>query len=72
MYNANIIISLKDSNWDDDWGETGPQLMEVLSLYTYDLINVTTYITFILPILQNYYFSNHQMYDWTSNKINHD
>ena len=39
-------------------------------LNTYDLINVTSYITCILPILQDYCSFHYQTCDWTAGKIN--
>ena len=54
------------------WGDTGPHLMEILTLNTQDFINVTSYIICILPILQDYYFLYYQMCDGASSKINDD
>ena len=44
--------------------------MEVFSLNTYDLIDVTSYITCILPNSQDYCFLHGQMHDWSSDKMN--
>ena len=68
MYNVNISFPLKiligaEQTGQTTWGDTGPHLIGALSLLTYDLINVTSYITCILPILQDYYFLHFQMCD---------
>ena len=77
MYNANISFPLKtaigaEQTGQTTWGDTGPHEMEVLSLNTYDLINVTSCITCILPILQDYCFLHYQMCDWVLDKISDD
>lgn len=68
MHNANISFPLKtvtgaEQSGQMTWGDTGPHLKEVLSSHTYDLINVTNYITCILSVLQDYCFLHYQMYD---------
>ena len=52
------------------WGDTAPHEMESHSLNTYDLIDVTSYITCILPNSQDYCFLHGQMHDWSSDKMN--
>ena len=52
------------------WEDTGPHLMEVFSLNTYDLIDVTSYITCFLPNSQDYCFLHGQIRDSSSDKMN--
>ena len=61
MDSANISFPLKivigaEQTGQKTWGDTVLHLVEVLNLNTYDLINVTSCITCILPILQDYCF----------------
>ena len=65
MYNANVSFPLNGAEMTGQmtWGDIGPHLMEVLNLNTYDLINVASYITYILHILQDYCVLHYQMCD---------
>ena len=74
MYNDIISFPLKtavaDHTGQMTWGDTEPYLAEVLSLNTYwDPINIISYITCILPLLEDDYFSHYQMCDWASDTI---
>ena len=68
MYNNNVSFPLKiaigaKQTGQMTWGDTGPHLMEALHLNTYDLVNATSNITCILPIVQDYCFLHYQMCD---------
>ena len=46
--------------------------MDILSLNSYSFINVTSYISSTLPLLQDYQFLCYQMCDWASDKNKDD
>lgn len=75
MNNANISFPLKIAIGLEQTGSgnqgicwPAPNGSSWLEVFTYDFIKATSYVTYILPILQDHFFLNYQMCNWASSE----